>query len=302
MTRPNLMHADTLCWIAKLGTFSAAAQRLHTTQPAISARMKELESSLGYPLFERRGRRLELTVQARSFVDHVEPLLRSVEDAFNDPEAAANPMGMVRLGVGEISMTWLGRNISTLRKFLPRVTYDITLDLGLKLQEDVQTGTLDAAIVSNSHRSAALTYTPLGSMPMIWVCAARLLSAADGRRRSLEDLLRHETLWSVPKSSDFFAPTCNELRKAGANMANLCMCSKLMGLLQIVTMGGGIALLPKIMVSEGMRAGQLVEVPGHLAPQFLDFAVVVHRNQAQSAVLRLVNALVQLAQRQAIAQ
>jgi hypothetical protein len=55
MPRPNLVHLETLCWIARLGTFTAAADRLHTAQSAISARMKELERSLGVPIFQHRG-------------------------------------------------------------------------------------------------------------------------------------------------------------------------------------------------------------------------------------------------------
>lgn len=294
MNRPNLMHADTLCWIAKLGTFSAAAQRMHTTQPAISARMKELEGSLGFALFERRGRRLELTLQARRFVERVEPLLRSVEDAFNDAEAAVNPTGTVRLGLGEVSMTWLGKLMPTLRRSLPRVTYDVELDLGIKLQEQLAAGTLDAAIVANIRRNPELAYEPIGSVPMVWVCATRLLFTPDGHNRPLSDLLRRETMWCVSKPSDFFAPAYNELRSFGADMSNLCACNKLMGLIQIVTSGGGIALLPKVMIAEHLQSGRLALVPGNLAPLSLDFAIAVHRNQTQSAVARLVAELLRL--------
>ncbi len=288
------MHADTLCWIAKLGTFSAAAERMYTTQPAVSARMKELEASLGYPLFERRGRRLELTLQARQFVDRVEPLLRSVEDAFNVSDTAVNPSGTVRLGLGEVSMTWLGTVMPALRKSLPRVTYDVELDLGVKLQEQLEAGILDMAIVANSRGNPELVYTPIGSVPMIWVCATHLLFTSDGRNRSMEDLLGHETLWCVSKPSDFFAPAYQELRHCGADMTHLSTCNKLMGLIQIVVSGGGIALLPKVMVAEHLQTGRLAQMPGNLAPQSLDFAVALHRNQTQAVVLRLVDELFRL--------
>ena len=294
MSRPNLTHAETLCWIAKLGTFRAAAERMYTTQPAISARMRELEVSLGYALFEKRGRRMELTKQARQFVDRVEPLLRSDEDAFNDADASANPAGTVRLGLGEVSMTWLGQLMPALRKALPRVTYDVELDLGIKLQEQLIAGTLDVAIVANSRRNAELIYTPLGSVPMIWICAAHLLFTQDGRNRTLDDLLRNETLWCVSKPSDFFAPAYSVLRSAGADMSKLCTCNKLMGLIQIVASGGGIALLPKVMVLDQLKAGRMAMLPGNLPPQTLEFEVALHRHQSQHAVARLVAELVQL--------
>ena len=57
MRRLSLVNLETLCWIARLGTFTAAAQRLNTTQPAVSKRVRELEQALRVQLF-RRFRRL----------------------------------------------------------------------------------------------------------------------------------------------------------------------------------------------------------------------------------------------------
>ena len=47
MRRLSLTNLETLCWIARLGTFTAAAERLNTTQPAVSNRVKELEQAIG---------------------------------------------------------------------------------------------------------------------------------------------------------------------------------------------------------------------------------------------------------------
>ena len=66
MSRPTMSQLETLCWIARLGTFTAAAERVHTTQSAVSARMRELETALGVEVFHHLGRRAELTVGGRS--------------------------------------------------------------------------------------------------------------------------------------------------------------------------------------------------------------------------------------------
>ena len=47
--------------VAETGSFSAAAEQLHLTQPAVSYRIRRLESALGIPLFESPRRRLILT-------------------------------------------------------------------------------------------------------------------------------------------------------------------------------------------------------------------------------------------------
>ena len=86
----------------------------------------------------------------------------------------------------------------------------------------------------------------------------------------------------------------DELRAAGADMGNLCACNKLKGLIDAVTAGGGIALLPQTMVARQLQSGELALVPGNLAGQTLDFAIAVHRNQSQPAVLGWVAELLRL--------
>lgn len=294
MPRPNLVNAETLCMIAKLGSFRAAAERLYTSQPAVSARMRELEQSLGFALFEKRGRRLELTVPARRFVERVEPLLLAVEDAFTDAEAVTNAAGTVRIGMGEISMTWFSRVVPELRRALPRVSYEIELDLAVKLQEHLASGALDIAIVANRLRDDQFICTPLGTTRMSWMVSSRLLTDAQGQPRSMQSLLRTEPLWCVSRPSGFFGPAQDELRAMGANLDNVCSCNRLNSLIEVVEAGGGIAQLPEMMVTEQVKAGTLVPVAPDLEPLTLEFTLATHRNQGQAVVRQVVQALARL--------
>ena len=76
INRIAFYHLESLLWIDRLGTFSAAAERLNTTQPAVSARMRELEQRLGSALFRRDGRTMSLTPAGRKLVRDCAPLLR----------------------------------------------------------------------------------------------------------------------------------------------------------------------------------------------------------------------------------
>jgi DNA-binding transcriptional LysR family regulator len=60
------------------GGFTAAARRLGITQPAVSAQIASLESSLGFPLFQR-GRELSLTPEGESFL----PYARRIQAAYD---------------------------------------------------------------------------------------------------------------------------------------------------------------------------------------------------------------------------
>src|SRR3546814_20237440 len=81
INRIALFHLETLLWIDRLGTFSAAAERLNTTQPAVSARMRELEQRLGSALFRRDGRTMSLSPAGRKLVRDCAPLLRDMARA-----------------------------------------------------------------------------------------------------------------------------------------------------------------------------------------------------------------------------
>ncbi|MFD2578711.1 LysR family transcriptional regulator [Novosphingobium colocasiae] len=81
MKRIAIYHLETLLMIARLGTFRAAAERLNTTQPAISARVREVELQLGVQLFRREGRRMVLTTRGRQLVQACEPHWAGLEQA-----------------------------------------------------------------------------------------------------------------------------------------------------------------------------------------------------------------------------
>ena len=73
MSRPSfrLNHIALLQAVMTSQTLTEAAQRLHVSQPAISKQLKQLQSDLGFLLFERQGHRLIPTFEARAMLDQV---------------------------------------------------------------------------------------------------------------------------------------------------------------------------------------------------------------------------------------
>src|ERR1700744_5848725 len=73
----TLKQLEAVYWVARLGTFAAAADRLHTTQSAISKRVNELEVFFSTPLFDRSHRAPRLTPKGRELLDTAEEMLQS---------------------------------------------------------------------------------------------------------------------------------------------------------------------------------------------------------------------------------
>ena len=98
MTLVQLKH---LIELASNGSFSQSANKLHLTQPALSRSIKALEDELGQPLFDRIGRRNELTTfgahivqRARMLVDEADELRRTSK------QLQSGEIGQFRVGMG----------------------------------------------------------------------------------------------------------------------------------------------------------------------------------------------------------
>ena len=89
MARIPLQFLPTFVAVARLQTLRAAADSLHLTHSAVSQQMAELESRIGFPLFDRRGRRVYLNAAGEALLRHAGPALAQVDDGVQAASAAA---------------------------------------------------------------------------------------------------------------------------------------------------------------------------------------------------------------------
>src|SRR6266851_3906813 len=73
----ELRQLEYFAAVANHGTYTAAADRLHVAQPALWKQVHELEREVGLPLFERVGRRVQITTAGRQLLDRANQLLTS---------------------------------------------------------------------------------------------------------------------------------------------------------------------------------------------------------------------------------
>ena len=98
MTLVQLRHLISL---AQSGSFSKSAQALHLTQPALSRSIRALEEELGMPLFDRIGRRNELTAFGREVLERARQLVFEADELRDSGrQLREGEGGMFRLGLG----------------------------------------------------------------------------------------------------------------------------------------------------------------------------------------------------------
>lgn len=98
--------------VAKLGSFRAAAEELHLSQPALSRRIEKLEDALGVRLFHRTTRKVDMTTVGREFSHRASELLNSLEQSLMGIRDVAAHVS------GEVTIACIP---SAVRYFLPSI-------------------------------------------------------------------------------------------------------------------------------------------------------------------------------------
>ena len=102
----RLKQLRAFCHVARLGSITQAAERIFSSQPAVSLQMRALEEDINVALLERKGPHIALTAAGREFYRLVEPL---VEDVDRLPETFGEQYHGVaaelRIAAGETAAT-----------------------------------------------------------------------------------------------------------------------------------------------------------------------------------------------------
>lgn len=285
MSRVTLVNLETLCCIAQLGTFAAAARKMHASQPAISARIKDIESAMGVKLFQRQGRRMELTWQGRDLVQLVEPLLRRLDGAVGQIDNPASMTGTVRIAAGEIAaLSWFPVFIARLRQRMPLVSYEIDVDLTASMNAKLSSGKIDIALLAGPVAGKDLHSVPLGSVRMVWMTSPLTRQRLEGATAP-QDILTRQPIWSLSYPSASHSMTMSMLEEWGIESAQINTCNHIMSLIAIIATGAGTALLPEILVRDHIARAELVPLLAGQPKAQIQF-VMAWRDDVSPSVLR----------------
>jgi DNA-binding transcriptional LysR family regulator len=137
--------------IAEARTFTAAAQRIHYTQAALSMQIKQLEKEVGLPLFVRMPRRVVVTEAGEKLLERARLILREHDSALSElAELAGAGRGRLRLGSasGTVSAEALPAILKRLRKDHPHAEVSVTSGTSEELAKKIHAGEIDMAFVS----------------------------------------------------------------------------------------------------------------------------------------------------------
>lgn len=280
----NIKQLETFVRIVELGSFGAAAEALHASTSTVSARVRELEASLGTQLFDRQFHRAQLTPKGHELFERAQQLIAfaaSLRESIGDPHAVS---GTLRLGVvGVVAGTWLPRLLERLRHAHPALNLRVDVALTGVVLERLRTGLVDAAIVAGRIDDEALVQDVIGHDEFVWMAAPALQPPA-GPIGPAE--LKRWPILSLSEDSHHYPVLRQWFRAAGLQLGPVVSCNNLDVLAECTARGLGVALLPRACYAADVAAGRLVVLDTRPAIAPVPFSVV-HRRDAPGQLGRL---------------
>jgi LysR family hydrogen peroxide-inducible transcriptional activator len=232
--------------VAETRNFGRAANRCHVSQPSLSQQIIKLERELGHPLFDRLRRGVLLTEAGEALLPKARLILSEV-DGVQEHVSDHLQGGRGRLNVGAIPTIAPYLLPGTLRDFAvryPEATLSVHESLTEELADHLVNGVIDLAIMSTPPDSDLLDHAVLGEEPF-WVCCPSDHPWAKRKRLSLQRLneapaIVLHTMHCLGKQTQAF---CSQ-RQITPQL--VCYSSQLVTLQQMVSLGLGYSLVPRM--------------------------------------------------------
>jgi len=162
--------------IAELGTFTAAALRVHVTQAAISMQIRQLENELGARLFVRAPRRVMLTEAGEQLLHRARQILRDHDAALDEiAELAGAERGRLRIGSASAMVTTdiLPKLLKEVRKQHGAAEISVVSGTSETLVQQILAGEVDLAFVSLPVEARGITSERLSEDQLVAIASPR---------------------------------------------------------------------------------------------------------------------------------
>jgi DNA-binding transcriptional LysR family regulator len=169
----SLQRIRCFCAALELGSFTAAADALGVSQPAVAEQIRKLEQALRADLFVRAGRGVVPTEAGLAFAEHAARTLRAVEDAVESVgEVTALRSGTVAIGVfGEPSAWGLDEPVAAFLRRHPEVSVRLVGPNSSAVAGRVRRGELEAGVVLLPVDADGLDVRPIVRDEVLYVSA-----------------------------------------------------------------------------------------------------------------------------------
>jgi len=172
MLKLTLRQLEILEAVARCGSFSRASAELHLTQPAVSMQIKQLESTLGLPLFEHMGKEIRLTEAGRETLHSSQAVARelsNLEQTLADLQGLKG--GTLTVSAASTASVFAARLMALFRDQHPDVQISLNVVNRETLLRHLSENTIDLALMGTPPEGLHLTAEPFMDNPLVIIAA-----------------------------------------------------------------------------------------------------------------------------------
>jgi DNA-binding transcriptional LysR family regulator len=242
---------QTFIWVANLRSFRRAAEKLNTTQPAVSTRIAQIERFLGIRLLERDRRMVALTHKGQEFLIHAERLVRLRGEMIEAVGDRSTVRGLVRLGVSEsIVHTWFPTLLKRVNAAYPNLELEIEVDVSPKLRDGLVGRDLDLALLVGPVGNPNVHSRPLCSFPIAFIGNERI--PLPRKPMTLEQIAERPIITFARNTQPHMA--LREMLSRHGLRATIHASASLEAVVRMTLDGIGIAVIPPAIIERKAEA------------------------------------------------
>lgn len=279
--------------VARLGSFTRAADALNMTQPTVSQQIAVLESQLGTALIERLPRRIRLTPAGEVLLPYAEQLLALSEAATEATRDAAGVADRtLRLGVGHTLATYMLPDL--LRRFrsqYPQHHVRISVGNTAELLDLIAADTVDLVLVGSPAVHVKVEVKPFRHDHLVVIVAADDPWA--GREEVTLDEVRGRPLFTREPGSALHATVERLLGPAALEAETCIQLAETEAIKRCVEAGLGMALIQGIAIGREVAAGRLHALALAGGDDKRTYAYGLRRGRAQTEAVRAMVAMLE---------
>jgi DNA-binding transcriptional LysR family regulator len=277
----NTRFLESFLLVVEMGSFRAAAERLHVTQAAISNRIASLEEELGARVFDRGPGELRLTPVGLRLISYGERMLELQKDMLQLGRTDQNLLGSVRIGAIEsIVHTWLVPFMQHLQQSYPGIELQLSSESTERLHRSLRDGEVDIALQTDQMIGDGIVSTACLPMTMGWVGPAETSSEFDN---NLPLILTRPTI-TLSRGSQPYLVLKDLYRRAGMPLGKVHCVSSIAAIVRLVRCGFGHAMMPLPPVSQEIESGELRIIASEHALPLQGLVVSYLENRASDAI------------------
>ena len=254
-----------------------AAEILHMTQPAVSLAIKELEQYYGVHLFDRIGRRLQITDAGQHFLQyaiHISDLFSDMETGLRDWDSK----GVLRIGASiTIGSQFLPNYVKAFSELCPGLDVRVTVEQSERLEQKILANELDCALIEGIAHDPNIVSEAYMEDHLSVICGTDK-GWTQGQVISIEDFQRQRFLLRE-KGSGTREVFNRVVEQAGIHITPVWEAMSTTALVNAAINGLGIAVLPHRMILPALRQGLICTVKVEGLSFSRNFHIIHHKDK-----------------------